>query len=79
MADSQEMVSANMIPLGAETVTSGSIESSMHSYTMEADVATTVNYGQLRPIIMTMANMANVSEEVQVSSTPQVSFGYLGS
>ncbi|XP_052807919.1 uncharacterized protein LOC128236834 [Mya arenaria] len=68
MASSDEMVGDNMIPLGAETIQSGSVDANMHSYTLDAEMATTVNYGQLKPIIMTMANMANVSEEVQVST-----------
>ncbi|WAQ93562.1 ZN415-like protein, partial [Mya arenaria] len=67
-AGSDEMVGDNMIPLGAETIQSGSVDANMHSYTLDAEMATTVNYGQLKPIIMTMANMANVSEEVQVST-----------
>lgn len=37
-----------------------------HFTLSDADIATSVQYGQLKPIIMTMANMANVSEEVQV-------------
>lgn len=63
MASSEEM--SVILPLGTDTTGQAQIQSFTLS---EADIATatSVNYGQLKPIIMTMANMANVSEEVQV-------------
>ena len=57
MATSEELV---VLPMD------GGGQGQIQSFTLsEADLAG--NYGQLKPIIMTMANMANVSEEVQVS------------
>jgi hypothetical protein len=61
MASSSDMV--EIIPMATETVSS--TQTPIHGYTFETEEGTPVNMADLKPIIM-MANMATVSEEVQV-------------
>ncbi|XP_060552271.1 uncharacterized protein LOC132713639 isoform X3 [Ruditapes philippinarum] len=63
MASSSDMV--EIIPMATETVSS--TQTPIHGYTFETEEGTPVNMADLKPIIM-MANMATVSEEVQVST-----------
>ncbi|KAL4222871.1 hypothetical protein ACF0H5_018911 [Mactra antiquata] len=46
---------------------SSSTQTPIHGYTFETETVSAVNIADLKPILM-MANMANVSQEVQVSS-----------
>ena len=61
MAAPGDMV--EILPMTTETVSS--TQTPIHGYSFETDVVTSVNMADLKPIIM-MANMATVSEEVQV-------------
>lgn len=58
------MASNEMMEMIA-TDASSSTQTPIHGYSFETDTVTAVNIADLKPILM-MANMASVSQEVQV-------------